>query len=117
MTKRNAFIGDMTRAIHAGETPDPTTGASAPAIHMSSTFVSSSVSGFSAHDLTEDSPFAYARWSNPSVQMLEQKIAAMQGTDDCLCTASGMAAVWVALALFTTEGLRHRHRVAATSSA
>lgn len=92
MAKRNAFIGDMTRAIHAGETPDPVTGASAPAIHMSSTFISDSVSGFSAHDLTEDSPFAYARWSNPTVQMLEQKLAALQDTEDCLCTASGMAA-------------------------
>lgn len=92
MTKRNAFVGDMTRAIHAGETPDPATGASAPAIHMSSSFLSNSVAGFSAHDLTEDSPFTYGRWSNPTVQMLEQKLAAMQDTEDCLCTASGMAA-------------------------
>ncbi len=104
MTKRNAFVGDMTRAIHAGETPDPTTGASAPAIHMSSTFVSDSVSGFSAHDLTEDSPFAYARWANPSVQMLEQKIAAMQGTEDCLCTASGMAAAAAILLTLLSSG-------------
>lgn len=104
MTKRNAFTGDMTRAIHAGEAPDPTTGASAPAIHMSSTFVSSSVSGFSAHDLTEDSPFLYARWSNPSVQMLEQKIAAMQGTEDCLCTASGMAAASAIMFTFLSSG-------------
>ncbi len=91
MSTRN-FQGTMTRAIHAGEAPDPATGASAPPIHMSSTFVSHEVSGFSAHDLTEDSPFAYARWANPTVQMLERKIAALQGTEDCLCTASGMAA-------------------------
>lgn len=92
MTKRNAHTGEMTRAIHAGETPDPATGASAPAIHMSSTFVSDEVAGFSAHDLDDQSPFLYARWSNPSVQMLERKLAAMQGTEDALCTASGMAA-------------------------
>jgi len=92
MSKPTTQMGEMTRAIHAGEVPDPATGASAPAIHMSSTFVSHDMSGFSAHDLTDDSPFTYGRWANPSVQMLERKIAAMQGTEDCLCTASGMAA-------------------------
>lgn len=91
MIRRN-HTGPMTRAIHAGETPDPTTGASSPALHMSSTFVSHDISGFSAHDLTEDSPFSYARWANPTVQMLERKIASLQGTEDCLCLASGMAA-------------------------
>ncbi len=103
MTRPNT-MGDMTRAIHAGEAPDPTTGASAPAIHMSSTFVSTDVSGFSAHDLTEDSPYLYARWANPSVQMLERKIAAMQGTQDCLCTASGMAAASAILFTFLSTG-------------
>lgn len=104
MTHRNALRGEMTRAIHAGESPDPTTGASAPAIHMSSTFVSQDVSGFSAHDLTEDSPFLYARWSNPSVRMLEQKIAAMQRTQDCLCMASGMAAASAILLTLLSSG-------------
>ena len=104
MSKRNIHSGDMTRAIHAGEAPDPTTGASAPAIHMSSTFVSDSVAGFSAHDLNDDSPYLYARWSNPSVHMLERKIAALQGTEDCLCTASGMAAAAAIMLTFLSQG-------------
>lgn len=104
MAKSNNYQGEMTRAIHAGEAPDPTTGASAPPIHMSSTFVTESVAGFSAHDLGEDSPFLYARWANPSVQMLEQKIAALQGTQDCLCTASGMAAAAAILLTFLSAG-------------
>ena len=104
MTDRNRKPGPMTTAIHAGEAPDPTTGASAPAIHMSSTFVSDSVSGFSAHDLTEDSPFLYARWSNPTVAMLEAKIAALQGTEACLCTASGMAAATAIFLTFLSAG-------------
>ncbi|MGB3247124.1 MAG: PLP-dependent aspartate aminotransferase family protein, partial [Sulfitobacter sp.] len=104
MTKRNIHSGDMTRAIHAGEAPDPTTGASAPAIHMSSTFVSDSVAGFSAHDLNDESPYLYARWSNPSVHMLERKIAALQGTEDCLCTASGMAAAAAIMLTFLSQG-------------
>ncbi|WP_150122028.1 trans-sulfuration enzyme family protein, partial [Sulfitobacter sp. HI0129] len=104
MTHRNSFTGEMTRAIHAGEGPDPTTGASAPAIHMSSAFVSDSVSGFSAHDLTDESPYAYARWGNPSVHLLERKIAALQGTEDCLCTASGMAAATAIMLTFLSKG-------------
>ncbi len=104
MAKRNTYLGDMTRAIHAGEGPDPTTGASAPAIHMSSTFVSDSVAGFSAHDLGDESPYLYARWANPSVHMLEQKIAALQGTEDCLCTASGMAAATAIFLTFLSKG-------------
>lgn len=104
MTHRNSFTGEMTRAIHAGEGPDPTTGASAPAIHMSSAFVSDSVSGFSAHDLTDESPYAYARWGNPSVHLLERKIASLQGTEDCLCTASGMAAATAIMLTFLSKG-------------
>lgn len=96
---KNSKWGPQTEAIHAGEAPDPTTLASAPAIHMSSTFVVEEAAGFSAHDLTEDSPFTYARWANPTVQMLEQKIARLEGAEDCLCLASGMAA---ASAIFFT---------------
>ncbi|MFK7753354.1 MAG: PLP-dependent aspartate aminotransferase family protein [Sedimentitalea sp.] len=104
MSKLKNSNGPMTTAIHAGESPDPTTGASAPPIHMSSTFISEDVSGFSAHDLTEDSPYAYARWANPTTAMLEAKIAAMQGTQACLCTASGMAAASAILLTFLSAG-------------
>lgn len=104
MSRRNSQHGKMTTAIHAGESPDPTTGASAPAIHMSSTFISEDVSGFSAHDLTADSPYAYARWANPSTTMLEDKIAAMQGAEACLATASGMAAASAILFTFLSAG-------------
>ncbi|WP_136657074.1 aminotransferase class I/II-fold pyridoxal phosphate-dependent enzyme [Nitratireductor sp. XY-223] len=99
MAKSNAYKGLSTTAIHAGEGPDPATGASAPNIVMSSTYVADEVAGFSAHDLTDDSPFIYGRWANPSVRSLEDKIAALEGTEACLCLASGMAA---ASAIFLT---------------
>lgn len=92
MAKTNKFVGRSTTAVHAGEGPDPITGASAPNIVMSSTYVTEEVAGFSAHDLDEDSPFLYGRWANPSVRMLETKLAALEGTESCLCLASGMAA-------------------------
>lgn len=104
MTARNRHQGLRTTAVHAGEAPDPATGASAPAIHMSSTFVSEDPGGFSAHDLGPESPYAYARWANPSVDMLERKIAAFEGTEACLCTASGMAAAAAIFFTFLSSG-------------
>jgi len=99
MAKTNRFDGIRTTAIHAGEGPDPATGASAPNIVMSSTYVCDEPAGFSAHDLDDSSPFLYSRWANPSVVSLEKKIAALEGTEACLCLASGMAA---ASAIFLT---------------
>lgn len=91
MTQTNTPRGPQTTAIHAGEVIDET-GASSPALHMSTTFVSREPLGFSAHDQPDDAPFVYARWGNPTVGMLEDKIAALEGCAACLCTASGMAA-------------------------
>ncbi len=85
-------VGPRTLAIHAGETPDPATGASSPNIVMSSTFVTDEPAGFSAYELTPESPYVYTRWSNPTVRQLEVKIAALEGAEDAAAFASGMAA-------------------------
>lgn len=94
MSKKNkkTTIGWQTTAIHAGEFPDPATGASAPNLVMSSTFVTDEATGFSAHDLDEASGYLYTRWSNPTVHQLEQKLCALEGSEACLCFGSGMAA-------------------------
>ncbi len=81
-----------TAAVHAGESPDPATGASAPNLVMSSTFVTREAGGFSAHDLDEESGYLYTRWSNPTVAQLEAKLCALEGAEACLCFGSGMAA-------------------------
>ncbi|NVO56498.1 aminotransferase class I/II-fold pyridoxal phosphate-dependent enzyme [Rhodobacteraceae bacterium B1Z28] len=104
MTKSNRTAGIMTTAIHAGDPPDASTNASAPPIHMSSTYITQDLSGFSAHDLTPDSPYAYSRWANPTVAGLEAKIAALQGTEACLATASGMAAASAIFFTFLSAG-------------
>ena len=104
MQRANSKFGLMTTVIHAGEAPDPSTGASAPALHMSSTFVTDQVAGFSAHDLEDDGKFLYARWGNPTVQMLEQKMAALEGVEDCICLASGMAAATAIFLTFLSAG-------------
>ncbi len=84
--------GIRTTAVHAGESPNPETGASAPDIVMSSTFVVDEKVSFSANNLTDDTPFLYTRWSNPTTKQLETKIAAMEQAPACVAFSSGMAA-------------------------
>ena len=84
--------GPRTLAVHAGEGPDPATGASGPNIVMSSTFVTDGPEGFSASEVTDESPFIYTRWGNPTVRQLEVKVAALEGAEDAAAFASGMGA-------------------------
>ena len=88
------MTGINTRAVHAGEAPDPQTGASAPNLVMSTTFAMDEPAGFSidAFAEQEDAPYIYTRWGNPTVTMLEHKLAALEGAGDCVAFASGMAA-------------------------
>lgn len=93
MLKQTKHLGFMTRAIHAGEAPDPVTHASAPNIAMSTTYVvSDATAQFSATQLGEDSPFIYCRWGNPTVRQLEIKLADLEGGESAVAFGSGMAA-------------------------
>ena len=65
-TSRSARPGIQTLSIHGGEEPDPQSGASAPNLVMSSTFVVDEDISFSANNLTADTPFVYTRWDNPT---------------------------------------------------
>ena len=92
MTQRTNRRGLSTTAIHAGEAPDPETGASAPNLVMSTTYALERPQGFSIHAIGDDAPYIYTRWSNPTVRQLEVKLAALEGAEDCQAFASGMAA-------------------------
>ena len=87
-------LGVQTTAVHAGEAPDCGTHASAPNLVMSTTFVIDPDVAFSANEITENTPFAYTRWANPTVAQLERKLAELEGAEACLAFASGMAAIW-----------------------
>ncbi len=84
--------GIQTQAIHAGEAPDAATGASAPNLVMSSTFVVDEEISFSANNIRPDTPFIYTRWANPTTAQLESKLAVLEGAEACVAFASGMAA-------------------------
>jgi len=82
-----------TRALHIGESPDPTTKSLEAPLVLSTNFITDpDSSGFSATDLKEDDPYLYARWSTPTVRGLEQKLADLEEGEDALCFGSGMAA-------------------------
>ncbi len=86
-------VGIRTAAVHAGQPPNPVTGASAPDVVMSTTFIIDPAISFSADDMTEETPFVYTRWGNPTVAQLERKLAVLEGAEDCVAFASGMAAI------------------------
>lgn len=74
-----------TRAIHAGQDFDPTTGAVIPPIHQSSTFVQDGIGGFRGG-------YEYARGGNPTRDSLQELLASLEGGSHALSFASGLAA-------------------------
>ena len=95
MKKDNHILktGEQTRAIHAGENPDPFTNASSPNLVMSTTFITNADTGFSVEGMQEEDPFIYTRWGNPTVRQLEEKLAAIEEADTAVAFASGMGAI------------------------
>src|SRR6202041_2182965 len=82
MNSKDAF---ETVAIHAGQEPDPLTGAVVPPIHQASTFKQDGVGGLRGG-------YEYSRSANPTRTALEQCLAALEGGAAALAFASGMAA-------------------------
>src|SRR2546425_7123776 len=78
-------MGFKTDAIHAGQEPDPSTGAVTIPIYQTSTYVQE---GLGRHK-----GFEYARTQNPTRMALERNIAAMEGAKAGFAFASGMAAI------------------------
>ena len=77
--------GFETLAIHAGQDPDPVTGAVVPPIYQTSTFKQDGVGGLRGG-------FEYSRTANPTRSALEECLAALEGGTHALAFASGMAA-------------------------
>jgi methionine-gamma-lyase len=90
---KNYFRGEQTEAIHAGETPDRVTRASAPNIVMSTTFAVDADTGFSVENMEENDRWVYTRWGNPTVRQLEAKLAAVEHAEAAVAFASGMGAI------------------------
>ncbi len=77
--------GFATRAVHAGQEPDPSTGSITPPIHQTSTFVQDGIGGLRGG-------YEYARSGNPTRAALEVQVAALEQGADAIAFASGLAA-------------------------
>jgi methionine-gamma-lyase len=96
-----------TLAVHAGESADPTTGALRLPLHMSTAFKLPRFGVKLFDALMLDSarpPFAYTRWGNPTLRALEDRLAALEGAEAAVVTASGMAAVSALVLTFLSSG-------------
>ncbi len=96
-----------TLAIHAGEEPDPETGALTPPIHLSAAFrlPGFGLKLFDALNMeSQCPPYAYVRWGHPTARVLEEKVAALERAEAGLALASGMAAISAILFTFLSSG-------------
>ncbi|NBH11627.1 cystathionine gamma-synthase [Amycolatopsis sp. SID8362] len=84
-------LGFETRAIHAGQKPDPRTGAVIVPIYQTSTYAQDGVGG------TREGDYEYSRTANPTRSALEEALASLEGGRHALAFASGMAASDVVL--------------------
>ncbi|MGH8607760.1 MAG: PLP-dependent transferase, partial [Gammaproteobacteria bacterium] len=89
--KSSATLGFNTRVIHAGQSPDPSTGAIMPPIYATSTYVQQSPGVHKGLD--------YGRSHNPTRWALERCIADLEGGSQAYAFASGMAAIATVLEL------------------
>lgn len=96
--------GFDTRAVHAGQRPDPETGARAMPIYASTSFVFEDVQH--AADLFSLQTFGniYSRLSNPTTTAFEERVASLEGALGGLATASGKSAQLIAILTLAEEG-------------
>ncbi len=104
--------GFDTLALHAGAAPDPATGARAVPIHMTTSFVFESSDHAAALFNLERAGHVYSRISNPTNAVLEQRISALEGGIGAISTASGQAALHLAITTLMGAG---SHMVASSA--
>jgi methionine-gamma-lyase len=85
--------GFATRAVHAGETTDPTTGSVVTPIYETSTFAFPSTKVLLEVMRRTRKGNVYTRWWNPTTQAAEAKLADLESADSALLFSSGMAAI------------------------
>ncbi len=98
MTQESPY-GFETLAIHAGAAPDPATGARSTPIYQTTAYVFDDADHAASLFNLQDYGYIYSRLGNPTVSVLEERVAALEGGRGATATASGHAAQM--LAMFT----------------
>jgi O-acetylhomoserine (thiol)-lyase len=99
---RNLDYGFETRAIHAGAAPDPATGARSTPIYQTTAYVFDDVDHAASLFNLHNFGYIYSRLTNPTVAVLEERLAALEGGRAAVAAASGHAAQF--LTFFTLMG-------------
>ena len=94
---QNRSFGFETRAIHAGAAPDPATGARATPIYQTTSYVFDDADHAATLFNLQQAGFIYSRLTNPTVSVLEERVASLEGGRGAVATSSGHAAQLVAL--------------------
>ena len=98
------YYGFDTLSLHAGAAPDSDTGARATPIYLSASFVFRDSDHAAALFNMEQAGHVYSRISNPTVAVLEERIAALEAGVGAIATASGQAALHLAIATIAGAG-------------
>ena len=93
-----------TLSLHAGQQPDPTTGARAVPIYQTTSYMFDDTDHAASLYNLERPGHIYSRLSNPTVAVLEERVAALEGGVGAVATASGMAALFLAVATLMDQG-------------
>jgi O-succinylhomoserine sulfhydrylase len=81
-----------TLAVREGLPPSPW-GENSEALYLTSSFVHPDAATAARRFANEEEAFVYSRFSNPTVMMMERRLAALEGTEACIATSSGMSAI------------------------
>jgi len=98
------YLGFDTLSLHAGQAPDPQTGARATPIYFTTSFVFRDSDHAAALFNMERAGHVYSRISNPTNAVLEERMAALEGGAAAIATASGQAALHLGLATIAGAG-------------
>jgi len=103
MTRRQNF-GPATLSLHAGQSPDSDHGARAVPIHYTTSYVFADADQAAGRFDMSRAGHVYSRLSNPTTAVLEERVAALEGGIGAIATASGQAALHLAIATLTGTG-------------
>jgi O-acetylhomoserine (thiol)-lyase len=98
------YPGFDTLALHAGQSPDPATGSRAVPIYQTTSYVFRDTEHAASLFNMERAGHVYSRISNPTVAVLEERMAALEGGVGAIAAASGQAALHLAIATLMDAG-------------
>jgi O-acetylhomoserine (thiol)-lyase len=101
---RSSYYHPDTIALHSGYVPEGDHGSRAVPIYQTTSYVFDSVDDASSLFNVEEGGHIYSRISNPTVAVLEQRLAALEGGSGAICTASGMSALFTTFITLCSAG-------------